>query len=120
MIYPKISGENRSTLPSVRTTPRISAGWTGLACDTVREEFEWNIGRRDGLGQNHPNNCTAGTFGMRQGRLGSPSDNCAHIRDTQLGNGAEEMVSFTENSNLFWYCERAGRETEGLLLMFDS
>lgn len=47
----------------------------------------------DGLGKNNSNYCTSGSFSLRYGQLGT-SFNCrAIIRDAQLGDGVQEMVS---------------------------
>lgn len=55
----------------------------------------------------HSNDLVAGSFGMCQRQLGSTLDCGAIIRDAQLGNGIQEMVSRFQDPYLLWLTKRA-------------
>lgn len=71
------------------------------------------LGRRNGSRKNDPNYRRSRSFGMREEYLGSPSHRRSHLRHTQLGNGAQEMVSRLQDSHLLWPAQRTSRKEKG-------
>lgn len=58
------SGVHQSALPAEAPAARVPAHWARLAERDVREEAEWDPGRRDGSREDHSNHIRAGPSGL--------------------------------------------------------
>ena len=86
-----------------------------LAGRPARQETQRDTRGRDGTRQDHPDHRPVRVPGLRTRHLGPPPHRGAYQHRDQLGNGAQEVVSWPQGTHLLRLAEGTQAETHRLV-----